>query len=97
PPQILGFVPTRVDYSQAVHRDILGVDEKGQALLHPPEDCLPKIFETIDLTLLPPIKQSAYYLSACRLKQPLPTLNARTVKNQDYRPIADLIESILNS
>ena len=97
PPQILGFVPTRVDYSQSVHRDILGVDEKGQALLHPPEDCLPKIFEAIDLTLLPPVKQSAYYLSACRLKQPLPTLNARTAKNQDYRSISDLIESILDS
>jgi chromosome partitioning protein len=96
PPHILGFLPTRVDYSQSVHRNILGVDEKGQALQNPPEDCLPRIFKAIGMNLFPPVRQSAYYLTACQEKRPLPALNSRTAKNQDYRPIAALIESILN-
>ena len=93
-PQMLGFVPTRVDYRRSVHRNILGVDKNGEVLAADkmPEDALPIVLAGQNIPLFPAIRDSAHYLTACQNGCPVSALNER---NEDYKPIADKILSLL--
>lgn len=64
-PKILGFVPTRVELSKATHRNILGVDEKGNRRKDiDSTETLPGQIEAMGINCFPFIRESNYYLSA---------------------------------
>jgi chromosome partitioning protein len=64
-PEIIGFVPSRVDLGLALHRNLLGLKEDGK-----PNDkidqnsTLPSVLQNLGITCFPPIRESGYFLSA---------------------------------
>lgn len=64
-PEILGFVPTRVELNKATHRNILGLDEKGKVRQDIERgETLPALIEEMGIHCFPFIKESNFYLSA---------------------------------
>ena len=93
-PEIIGFVPTRVDPKKATHRKILGIDEKGVPLKDVDiSDTLPALIEETGIHCFPFIRDSNYYLTATSARLPLPLFRPNASGAQDYDPI---IETIIN-
>jgi chromosome partitioning protein len=87
-PQILGFVPSRVDLQEGTHRDILGLDKKGNqrqdiAL----EQTLSYQIQALDIHCFPQIRESSYYLRASGAGLPLHVYRPSCPFTQDFEPI----------
>lgn len=97
-PQILGFVPIRVDYlNSGTHRDVLGVDKKGQARADIDlSGTLPGLLASLEIQCFPPVKESKNYLRACTDGVPLPIYRPGTPAAQDFDPIVEQIIQLLN-
>lgn len=94
-PEIIGFIPTRVDFSKSTHRKILGIDEKGNLLKDVDlSDTLPKIIEKINIKCFPMIRESNYYLSATTARLPVPLFRPKSNASSDYSLIAQEIIGI---
>jgi chromosome partitioning protein len=90
-PEILGFVPTRVDlYDVGAHRDILGLDKKG----NPRTDIdqaktLPLLIQQMGIHCFPYIRESNYYLKASGAGLPLHLYRPGCDASEDFKPIVD--------
>jgi chromosome partitioning protein len=95
-PEILGFLPIRVDPSIATHRDILGIDEKGKSKQS--QDSLPYIIEQdLGYQCFSPIKDSNYYLSAAAVGLPVPLFRSGCKAAKDFEPIAKTITQLIEN
>ena len=93
-PEIIGFVPTRVDPKKATHRKILGIDEKGVALEGVDvSDTLPALIQEAGIHCFPIVRDSNYYLTATSARLPLPLFRPNAPGAQDYDPI---VEAVIN-
>ncbi|MGG6265588.1 ParA family protein [Leptolyngbya sp. AN03gr2] len=64
-PEILGFVPSRVDLQKAVHRNLLGLKPDGTKNDKiDPVDTIPYQLEQLEIPCFPHIKESGFFLSA---------------------------------
>ncbi|MBD2328036.1 ParA family protein [Alkalinema sp. FACHB-956] len=98
-PDILGFVPMRVDYmNSGTHRDVLGVDRKGQTQSNiDVATTLPGLLDSVGIHCFPPVKESKNYLRACVDGLPLPLYRPGLPAAQDFDPIIDRIIQLLKS
>jgi chromosome partitioning protein len=88
-PEILGFVPTRVDlYGVGAHRDILGLDKKGNLRTDiEPERTLPFLIKQMGIRCFPYIRESNYYLKASGSGLPLNLYRPGYDASEDFKPI----------
>jgi chromosome partitioning protein len=94
-PEIVGFVPTRVDlYEVGTHRDVLGLDKKGKPRKDiDPNETLPAVIQQMGIHCFPHIRESNYYLKACGAGLPLHIYRPGSDIVRDFDPITNqLIE-----
>ena len=95
-PEIIGFVPTRVDPKKATHRKILGIDEKGVALEGVDvSDTLPALIQEAGIHCFPIVRDSNYYLTATSARLPLPLFRPNAPGAQDYDPIVEAVIDLI--
>jgi chromosome partitioning protein len=91
-PEIIGFVPTRVDPKKSTHRKILGIDEKGMLLKGLDlSDTLPALIQEAGINCFPLVRDSNYYLTATTARLPLPLFRPNAPGAQDFDPIIQAI------
>lgn len=93
-PEILGFVPMRVDFAgSGIHRDVLGVDKQGKQRKDVDRsETLPGLLEELNIHCFPVIKESKNYLRACSEGKPLSLYRPGTKAASDFRAIASSIK-----
>lgn len=99
-PEILGFVPTRVDWSGVgTHRDLLGVDRQGN--LRTDIDLsgtLPYLIEhEFNIHCFPAIRESNHYLKACYKRLPLQIYRPKCDYSKDFDPIATALIDLITA
>ncbi|BAY73404.1 cobyrinic acid a,c-diamide synthase (plasmid) [Trichormus variabilis NIES-23] len=96
-PEILGFVPTRVDlYDVGAHRDILGLDKKGKLRTDiDPEKTLPYLIEQMGIHCFPFIRESNYYLKASGSGLPLNLYRPGCDAVEDFKPIVSSLIKLM--
>jgi chromosome partitioning protein len=96
-PEILGFVPNRVDWSEtAMHRNFLGLNKQGKLRTDIDlSDTLPVLIEEMGIHCFPAIRQSNYYLNASLERLPLQLYRPGCDAAKDFDPITDRIVELL--
>lgn len=89
-PVFLGFVPSRVDLSEGIHRNLLGLTQKGVVNTKlDPTETLPYQIQQLGVHCFPHIRESSYYLWASGVGLPLNLYRPGFSFYQDYDPITD--------
>ncbi|MEP0919752.1 ParA family protein [Leptolyngbya sp. DQ-M1] len=96
-PEILGFVPSRVDIGEeAIHRNLLGLTKQGKPNKKiPPEETLPFQIEQMGIRCFPLIRESSYYLWASGAGLPLHLYRPSCPFIEDFRPVIDAVEKLI--
>jgi len=95
-PEILGFVPTRIDLSVSVHRNILGLDEKGRKKTDINwSETLPGLIEGMGIHCFPPIKHYAIHLTASGAGQPVHLYRPGCEASKNFDPIVNQLTKLL--
>lgn len=97
-PEFMGFVPSRVNLDVAIHRNLLGLTEKGARNPKVPyEDTLIYQIEQIGITCFPHIRESSYYLQASGAGLPLPLYRPGLTYGDDYNPIVSKVIELMEA
>jgi chromosome partitioning protein len=96
-PEILGFVPNRVDWAEtAMHRNFLGLNKQGQLRIDVDlSNTLPVLIEEMGIHCFPPIRQSNFYLNASLERLPLQLYRPGCDAAKDFDPITNKIVELL--
>ena len=96
-PEILGFVPNRVDWAEtAMHRNFLGLNKQGKLRTDIDlSDTLPVLIEEMGIHCFPAIRQSNYYLNASLERLPLQLYRPGCEAVKDFDPITNKIVELL--
>ncbi|MDF5729838.1 MAG: ParA family protein [Rhizonema sp. PD38] len=96
-PEILGFVPTRVDlYDVGAHRDILGLDKKGKQRTDiDPAKTLPFLIQQMGIQCFPYIRESNYHIKASGAGLPLHLYRPGYDANEDFNPIVNRLIKLM--
>lgn len=96
-PEILGFVPSRVNVAKfAAHRNLLGLDSKGKTRKDIElTDTIPYQLEQMGITCFPPIKESGFILSASGTGLPVQIYQPGDAIVKSFDPIVDRIIKLL--
>jgi chromosome partitioning protein len=96
-PEILGFVPSRVDIGEeAIHRNLLGLTKQGKPNKKIPlEETLPFQIEQMGIHCFPLIRESSYYLWASGAGLPLHIYRPGCPFIEDFQPLVDAIEKLM--
>jgi chromosome partitioning protein len=96
-PEILGFVPSRVNASKfAAHRNLLGLDSKGKPRTDIElTDTIPSQLKQMGITCFPPVKESGFILSASGTGLPVQIYQPGDSIVKSFDPIVACIISIL--
>jgi chromosome partitioning protein len=96
-PEILGFVPNRVDWAEtAMHRNFLGLNKQGKLRIDIDlSNTLPVLIEEMGIHCFPAIRQSNYYLNASLERLPLQLYRPGCDAAKDFDPITNKIVELL--
>lgn len=96
-PEILGFVPSRVNLSKfATHRNLLGLDSKGKKRKDiEVTDTIPHQLEQMGITCFPPIRESGFILSASGTGLPVQIYQPGDTIVKSFDPIVNRIIKLL--
>ena len=96
-PEILGFVPTRVDLHEiAAHRNILGLDKEGKPRTDIDlSETLPVHIQEMGIHCFPHIKKSNFYLSASGAGLPLHLYRPKCAALKDLNPIVKQVIKLM--
>jgi chromosome partitioning protein len=96
-PEILGFVPNRVNWAEtAMHRNFLGLNKQGKLRTDIDlNDTLPVLIKEMGIHCFPAIRQSNYYLNASLERLPLQLYRPNCDATNDFDPITDKIIELL--
>jgi chromosome partitioning protein len=98
-PEILGFVPTRVDLDFGPHKLILGLERKGGKVIRkenvPEEETLQYQIEVLGYTCFPMIRESSEYINASGYGLPLQAYRPGNKAVKDLEPITNVILKLL--
>lgn len=95
-PEILGFVPSRVDFDLAVHRNLLGVNSDGSKNEKiDPVHTIPYQLNQLEITCFPPIRESGYFLSASGAGIPVHIYRTGDKVTKSFDPIVEKIVKVL--
>lgn len=98
-PEILGFVPSRVNLqSEGTHRDILGLDKKGKRRTDIDfEQTLTHHIQALNIHCFPYIRESSYYLRASGAGLPLHLYRPGCTFIQDFDPIVEQVIKLITT
>lgn len=96
-PEILGFVPSRVNVAKfAAHRNLLGLDSKGKPRKDTElTDTIPYQLDQMGITCFPPIKESGFILSASGTGLPVQIYQPGDAIVKSFDPIVNRIIKLL--
>lgn len=96
-PQILGFIPSRVNLAKfAAHRNLLGLDKQGKPRTDiDPSETIPYQLQRMGITCFPHIKESGFFLSASGTGLPVHLYQPGDSITSSFDPIASRIIKIL--
>jgi chromosome partitioning protein len=95
-PEILGFVPTRVELNKATHRNILGLDEKGNLKKDIDlSETLPVLIQQMGINCFPHIKESNFFLSASGVGLPVHLYRPGCEASKHFDPIVTKIIQLM--
>lgn len=96
-PEILGFVPSRVNAAKFVaHRNLLRLDSKGKPRIDIElTDTIPSQLKQMGITCFPPVKESGFILSASGTGLPVQIYQPGDSIVKSFDPIVACIISIL--
>jgi chromosome partitioning protein len=89
-PVFLGFVPSRVNLNEGIHRNLLGLTQKGEvnSKINSVET-LPYQIQQMGVHCFPRIRESSYYLQASGSGLPLNLYRPGFKFYEDFNPILD--------
>jgi chromosome partitioning protein len=97
-PPFLGFVPARVNFDAAIHRNLLGLTKAGKPNERiDPAETLTYQIQQIGIHCFPPIRESNYYLWACGAGLPLHLYRPGNEFVKDFDPIVAKVVQLLTS
>ncbi|MGB8701303.1 MAG: ParA family protein [Thermosynechococcaceae cyanobacterium] len=96
-PEILGFVPSRVNVSKfAAHRNLMGLDKRGKARTDIElTETIPYQLQQMGITCFPPIKESGFILSASGTGLPVHLYQPGDSIVRSFDPIVSQVIKIL--
>lgn len=96
-PEILGFVPSRVNFAQfAAHRNLLGVDKQGKARTDIElSETIPYQLDQMGIPCFPAVKESGFILSASGTGLPVHLYQPGNPIVKSFDPIVARIVKIL--
>jgi len=103
-PKIIGCVPSHVDLSKAIHREILGVDRPSKARSSKPsrrtkriepEETLPYQLQQHGIAQFPNIRYCDYYLHAAKDGVPLYISRPGCEFVEDFKPIVEAVVDLM--
>jgi chromosome partitioning protein len=96
-PEILGFVPSRVNVAKfAAHRNLLGIDKQGKTRTGVElTETIPYQLQQMGITCFPPIKESGFILSASGTGLPVHLYQPGDSIVKSFDPIVSSIVKIL--
>ncbi len=95
-PEILGFVPSRVNLNLADHRNLMGVDRKGNRNTDlEPANTIPGQLEELGIQCFPMIRESGYFLSASGTGLPIHIYRPGDKATKSFDPIANELIKLL--
>lgn len=96
-PEILGFVPSRVNIAKfAAHRNLLGLDKQGKLRTDIElTETIPYQLEQMGITCFPPIKESGFILSASGTGLPVHLYQPGDAIVKSFDPIVTRIINLL--
>ena len=96
-PQILGFVPSRVNLAKfAAHRNLLGLNEQGKSRTDiDPAETIPYQLQQMNITCFPYIKESGFFLSASGTGLPVHLYQPGNSITKSFDPIVSRIAKVL--
>ncbi|MBD2089078.1 ParA family protein [Microcoleus sp. FACHB-1515] len=96
-PEILGFVPSRVNVAKfAAHRNLLGIDKQGKPRTDIDlNETIPYQLQQMGITCFPPIKESGFILSASGTGLPVHLYQPGDAIVRSFDPIVSRIIDIL--
>ncbi len=96
-PEILGFVPSRVDIvNEGIHRNLLGVTRKGEPNRKiKEEETLPYQIHQLGIHCFPAVRECSYYLWASGAGLPLHLYRPGCEFSQDFDPIVESVISLM--
>jgi chromosome partitioning protein len=91
-PEFLGFIPIRVRLDMAMHRNILGIDNKGkpQPDLEVSET-LPGVLERMGIRCFPYVKESSFYMNASFQRLPVGLYRPNISAAQDFDAVVQAV------
>jgi len=96
-PEILGFVPSRVNVAKfAAHRNLLGLDKQGKLRTDGElTETIPYQLKQMGITCFPPIKESGFILSASGTGLPVHLYQPGDAIVKSFDPIVTRIIAVL--
>ncbi|XHX78513.1 MAG: ParA family protein [Stenomitos frigidus ULC029] len=96
-PEILGFVPSRVNVAKfATHRNLLGLDKQGKLKTDGDlTETIPYQLQQMGITCFPPIKESGFILSASGTGLPVHLYQPGDAIVKSFDPIVTRIIAVL--
>jgi chromosome partitioning protein len=95
-PEFLGFLPMRVKLDAAMHRNILGITDKGQPRADiPREETLPGVIESMGIRCFPLVRESMFYVNASYHRVPLGIFRPNLEAAKDFDPVVEAVISEL--
>jgi chromosome partitioning protein len=91
-PEFLGFLPMRVKLDAAMHRNVLGITEKGVLRTDMARaETLPGVIESMGIRCFPPIRESMFYVNASYHRLPLGLFRPNSESAKDFDPVIQAV------
>lgn len=97
-PELLGFLPCRVDIASSTHQSILGIDRQGKLRTDiDGSKTLPGAAHSQGIHCFPFIRESQHFLTASGLGLPLQAYRPKADAAKDYDPIVTHLVKLIKS
>lgn len=97
-PEILGFVPSRIDLSMALHRNLLGLTKKGEVNEKiAVEKTLPHTLDQLGYLCFPAVHESGFFLSASNEGIPVQIHRPGDKVSKSFQSIAEKVIFLVQS
>lgn len=95
-PEFIGFIPIRVRLDMAMHRNILGIDSKGNPKKGmTPEETLPGVIQSMGIHCFPFVRETSYYVNASFHRLPVGLYRPRIDAARDFDPVVNAVIELL--
>jgi chromosome partitioning protein len=96
-PEFIGFIPIRVRLDMAMHRNILGIDSKGNPQKEiTSAETLPGVIQGMGIHCFPFVRETSYYVNASFHRLPVGLYRPKIDAARDFDPVVDAVIKLLS-